>query len=352
MIDVHLIGYTADLRHIVLDFDPDHPRGRYRLEIDLDLFLTLDEVRELRRAAGMEAGQCLPVGDELEEAGAPSVVELSNGGHDATRRGQDDVAGDDDAPGDAGDGSEVQTLPPEVVASVAGLDQVVPAAGKTGNSATLPGAELGVVPPGEEPGEMSSGVDWAPNGETDDPETGLHPESHLSPAEIQALLRAGRSPKAVAKLAGIDVKRIERWLPPILAERAQVLQEARATPLGSPSGQSRQTLSEAVKRNLSLRGTDPDQASWSVNRRVDGRWTVQLRYRDGNRSRCASWSFDRREQTLTPGSLLAQELGWSDEPGDHLDEPALAGNESQDARGDYEVGDDLESATVQEGEIV
>ncbi len=381
MIDVHLIGYTADLRHIVLDFDPDHPRGRYRLEIDLDLFLTLDEVRELRRAAGLEAGPCLAV-DELEESSTPSVVEFSNAEHDATgggragdRRspggglhGQDDVPGDDDVRGAAAGGREVQTVPPEVVVSVDRHDQLVP--GATGDSGRLTGLELEALPPDEEPDEVFSGADWESSelspqrswasqdrcptlGEAGDPETPPHPESSLTPAEIQALLRAGRSAKTVAKLAGINVRRVERWLQPILAERAQVLQEAHAIPLGSPSGRSRQTLSAAVKRNLSMRGTDPDQASWSVNRRTDGRWTVQLRYRDGNRSRCASWSFDRREQTLSAGSSLAQELGWSDEPGDRMeDEPAPASHHGQDARVDHEVGNDLEPDPVQEGEIV
>lgn len=265
VIDVHLIGYTADLRHIVLDLDPDQGRGRYRLEIDLDLFLTIDEIRALRRAAGLEAGPHEGTVDEVQETSTPSIGETS------------------DAPGEESIGRD----------------------------------EADVSAPVHEPSELASppaaseSKEKRSEGATEPPQ----PESRLTPAEIQTLLRAGRSLKTVAKLAGIDVRRVERWLPPILAERAQVLQEAHATPLGSSAGHSRQSLAAAVTHNLSLRGSDPDHAAWSANRRMDGRWTVQLRYRDGNRSRCASWSFDRREQTLTAGSQLAHELGWTDDAG-------------------------------------
>ena len=59
MIEVHLIGYTADLEHLVLDLDAGAD-GRYRLVVDPDLFATLDQLREERRAGE------LPVGDPEE----------------------------------------------------------------------------------------------------------------------------------------------------------------------------------------------------------------------------------------------------------------------------------------------
>ena len=51
MIEVHLIGYTADLEHLVLDLDAGAD-GRYRLVVDPDLFATLDQLREERRRGG------------------------------------------------------------------------------------------------------------------------------------------------------------------------------------------------------------------------------------------------------------------------------------------------------------
>ncbi|MFN2555752.1 MAG: septation protein SepH [Nitriliruptorales bacterium] len=353
MINVHLIGYTADLRHIVLDLDPDHPRGHYRLEIDVDLFLTLDEVRERRRAAGMEAGPRVIVVDGNENGDAPGAT---------SRAGEDPVEGEGEGrdheehqSGLAGDGREEPALPaPEATVSGGEGEQVGAEPDTDQDTNTLRVAQLETLAAGGEPGEGFTAPDWDANGEPGVKEGGpAQQESRLKPAEIQALLRAGRSPKTVAKLAGINLKRVERWLPPILAERARVLQEAKAIPLDSPSGQSRQTLSAVVARNLAHRGIDPDRASWSANRRVDGRWTVQLRYRDAYRSRCASWTFDRQEQTLTAGNQFAQELAWSDVQGDGKhDEPSLLGRQDVAADVDHEADAGHQPEAVHEGEIV
>ncbi|MDP8961654.1 MAG: septation protein SepH, partial [Actinomycetota bacterium] len=306
MIDVHLIGYTADLRHIVLDLEPDHRRGRYRLEIDLDLLLTLDEVRERRRAAGMEAGPRVRIVDDLEGTSAAAGLEVSS------TAGQDSI-GDDKAGGmhHARPAPEVEPAGPVTGREGYGPDRWGPRTDAdtpgADDPSSLDGGETG-VPPGPELAQPPTAhADSESKGTpTADATTPMpQPESRLTPAEIQALLRAGRSLRTVAKLAGIDLQRVERWLPPILAERTQVIQEALTTPLGSAAGNSRQPLVVAVTRNLSVRGTDPDNISWTANRRVDGRWTVQLRYREDDRVRCASWSFDRRGRTLTAGSTLA-----------------------------------------------
>ncbi|MDP8930520.1 MAG: septation protein SepH, partial [Actinomycetota bacterium] len=319
MIDVHLIGYTADLRHIVLDLEPDERRGRYRLEIDLDLFLTLDEVRERRRAAGMEAGPHIRVVDDVEGTSAAAGVEVSS-------PAEQDSIGDDKAESShnhARPAPEVEPAGSETGREGSRADQWGPrtdsGTARADDPSSLGGGEPGAspVPDPTATQPLTAHVDSESEGKpTADATTPTsQPESRLTPAEIQALLRAGRSLRTVAKLAGIDIQRVERWLPPIVAERTQVIQEALTTPLGSDVGTARQPLVVAVTRNLSVRGIDPDNISWTANRRVDGRWTVQLRYRGDDRVRCASWSFDRRDRTLTAGSTLAHELGWSDDPG-------------------------------------
>ncbi|MDQ3932194.1 MAG: septation protein SepH, partial [Actinomycetota bacterium] len=334
MIDVHLIGYTADLRHIVLDLEPGQRGGRYRLEIDLDLFLTLDEVRERRRAAGLEAGPPIGAAGEVDEAGAAALVVL-----DTDER---DFIVDDEIKGPAPDASaphpEVGRGDPpdgrEGYWRDRGAPQTNADTATASDASSLSTEELGATSGPDPADSPSAQADLELNGESGPvaPPPTPQPESRLTPAEIQALLRAGRSLRTVAKLAGIDVQRVERWLTPILAERTQVIQEALATPLGSATGNSRQPLVAAVTRNLSLRGIEIGHLSWTANRRSDGRWTVQLRYRDEDRVRCASWSFDRRDRTLTAGSALALELGWNEDPGDREeDEPARSRRTAADA---------------------
>lgn len=64
MIELHLIGYTAELGHLVVDL-VGGDTGRYRLRVDEDLFATLDELRERRRERGLAVGDLVEFADEL-----------------------------------------------------------------------------------------------------------------------------------------------------------------------------------------------------------------------------------------------------------------------------------------------
>lgn len=142
-------------------------------------------------------------------------------------------------------------------------------------------------------------------------EVGAPVESRLTPAEIQALLRAGRSSVSIAEEAGADVEWIERWLPPIAAERDRVVAEAQSLHLERPRlGRSRRHLGESVATNLRAKGIDPEDVSWSARRRTDGTWTVTARFHYRGRSRTASWILDRDRGALDPASDLARDLGF------------------------------------------
>ncbi|MQB02408.1 MAG: DUF3071 domain-containing protein, partial [Actinobacteria bacterium] len=98
----------------------------------------------------------------------------------------------------------------------------------------------------------------------------------MSPKEIQALLREGKTPDQVAKLAECDVSWIERFLSPILAERAVVIdivKGARITRLrrglsSMPVGEAIQANLEGKKVRLSPEAFDD---GWSAIRR-EGQW--------------------------------------------------------------------------------
>src|SRR5438067_1012604 len=60
------------------------------------------------------------------------------------------------------------------------------------------------------------------------------PESALTPREIQARLRTGRTIDEVAREAGVTADWVERFARPILAEQAQIVEVARAMTFSKP----------------------------------------------------------------------------------------------------------------------
>lgn len=266
MTEVHLIGYTSDLRYLVLGDDPDAPDGDYRVAIDADLFATVDHIRQLRLAGGLPVGP-LP--------GVAATVAVEGPAPDAdTRRGKP---------------------APEVAA-------------QEESAREEPGREETADDRSEPPGAGAE----APQAATDaqrDPEMQA---SGLTPARIQALLRSGRSATAVARLAGTDVAAVERWLPPILEERAQVIREAREVRLARARlGTSAKPLGDAVAENLRAAGIPDDDVTWTASRRRDGSWTVTVRYRGEGRAQQASWRYERGSHRIEPSTDLARELGFA-----------------------------------------
>uniref|UniRef100_UPI002AD2A64F septation protein SepH n=1 Tax=unclassified Frankia TaxID=2632575 RepID=UPI002AD2A64F len=130
-------------------------------------------------------------------------------------------------------------------------------------------------------------------------------ESALTPREIQARLRAGETTAEVARVAGIPVERVERYEGPVLAERARVVQEARAALLPKdPGGAPGRPLGEVVDARLMAAQDDPDGAQWDAWRRVDGIWLVQLT----SESRCARWTWDPVVRRVRPHDDAARAL--------------------------------------------
>ncbi|ONH30965.1 septation protein SepH [Pseudofrankia asymbiotica] len=130
-------------------------------------------------------------------------------------------------------------------------------------------------------------------------------ESALTPREIQARLRAGETAADVARAAGIPVERVERYEGPVLAERARVVQEARAALLPKdPGGATGRPLGEVVDTRLMAGQDDPEAAQWDAWRRVDGIWLVQLT----SESRCARWTWDPVVRRVRPHDDAARAL--------------------------------------------
>ena len=117
----------------------------------------------------------------------------------------------------------------------------------------------------------------------------------LSPREIQARVRAGASVEQVAKAAGADISRVQRFAHPVLLERSRAAELATAAHPVLPDGPAVLTLLETVTAALVARGHNPDSIRWDAWRNEDGRWTVQLAWKAGRSDNLAHFRF-------TPGA--------------------------------------------------
>lgn len=240
MNELQLVGYTADLTHLV--FKGARESDRFRVRLDDDLVSTVEEVLGLSNRSTTLSPPAPP----------PPAAKASSG---SRARGP--------APGTG------------TLAAVGVLAR-----------AALPGAD----------------------------EAAPTRESKLSPREIQALLRAGKTPAQVAQLAGTHEELVQRWLPPIEAEREQVLIGVRRARLSKARlGPSRDLVGDAVRRNLAAKGVslDDEDTRWLVSRRDgDDLWKVELRYRTRGRVQRARYRYDPETGTLDPRNDLATEIAW------------------------------------------
>jgi hypothetical protein len=152
-------------------------------------------------------------------------------------------------------------------------------------------------------------------------------ESTLRPRDIQARIRAGETPEAVAQAAQTSVERIMPFAAPVLAEREHVADRAQRSSVRRPAGEAAttaaRTLGDAVTAHLHARNVDPDVVTWDAWRREDGRWALAGRYSVQGREGLAELTFDQ------PGNFVVldnDDARWL--VGDVVETPAPAAPES------------------------
>jgi len=135
----------------------------------------------------------------------------------------------------------------------------------------------------------------------------------LSPREIQAHVRSGLSVEEVAALTGAPPASVERFVRPVLAERAFVLDSAMRVPVqplggdGAPS-----TFGAAMaERFQSLHATDVE---WSSLKEHGGPWIVAVGFRADGVDHRARWTFEPKGRFLTPENLEAATLSQQGTP--------------------------------------
>ena len=119
----------------------------------------------------------------------------------------------------------------------------------------------------------------------------------LTPKEIQQRIRAGLTAVELAELTGEPVEQLEKFEPPVIAERAYVAELARTTRIGRDP--SAPVLGELVMDRLAGRGVNIDQIEWDAWREVDEPWQVAVDFMADTRRVRAQWTFDHSSRTLT-----------------------------------------------------
>ena len=125
-------------------------------------------------------------------------------------------------------------------------------------------------------------------------------ESTLRPRDIQARIRAGETPEAVAHAAGTSVEKIMPFAAPVMAERAHMVERAQLASVRRRASESgARTLGEAVGAHLRSHNIDPDVIEWDAWRREDGRWTLTGLYDVAGRTGAATFCHDPRGNFVT-----------------------------------------------------
>ena len=117
----------------------------------------------------------------------------------------------------------------------------------------------------------------------------LDGDSHLSPREIQARIRAGATVEQVAAIAGTSLRRIERFAHPVLLERSSIADKARQARPTIDGIHGSVSVEEAVTANLAARGHDGD-VNWDAYR-DDADWVLVLTWQMGRSLNRAQWTF-------------------------------------------------------------
>lgn len=116
----------------------------------------------------------------------------------------------------------------------------------------------------------------------------------LRPKDIQARIRAGESPEAVAEAAGTTVERIMPFAGPVIGEREHMAERAQKASVrrapGAPGAP--RALGDAVAAQLRTLELGPEAVSWDSWRRHDGRWSVVGQFSTAVRSGTAELTYD------------------------------------------------------------
>ncbi|MDY5160896.1 septation protein SepH [Actinotignum urinale] len=123
------------------------------------------------------------------------------------------------------------------------------------------------------------------------------PQTPMSPREIQALLREGRTVEDISEITSIPASRISALARPIEAERNYTALTARQYTMGRDIGGF--SLEELVTSRLVGRGVDVTTLEWDATRKADNPWMLRLTFTSASREHVALWAINLDKKSVT-----------------------------------------------------
>ena len=157
----------------------------------------------------------------------------------------------------------------------------------------------------------------------------------VKPAEIQKLIRAGKSLDEITELTGADDEDIERYAAPVRAELDFILKQAQSVPVRTSTHSDsapHQKFGEVLAERLI--GLAAERVNWSSWRDPDVGWLVALEFHSRGVDHRAIWAYNHRTQVLTPRNTDAVNLSKQADPGDRLIPRLRAVDQPSDASPD------------------
>lgn len=119
----------------------------------------------------------------------------------------------------------------------------------------------------------------------------------MSPKQIQQRIRSGLNAAELAEITGMPLASLEKYEPPVLAERAYIAELARGTRVGRDGDSP--PLGDLVADRLAGRGVDIDSLAWDAWRHEGEAWQVCVDFRVDGTSTRAMWDFDHTARIVT-----------------------------------------------------
>jgi hypothetical protein len=131
-------------------------------------------------------------------------------------------------------------------------------------------------------------------------------EKRLSPREIQTHIRSGLTAEQVAAMTGVPVAFIERFVGPVLAERAYIVESALAVRLPPETEGARSRTFGAVmgERLDALAAKD---VRWTSAKEPSG-WVLAVAFVADDLQHSARWRFDAKHMRLDADNVEASTL--------------------------------------------
>lgn len=131
-------------------------------------------------------------------------------------------------------------------------------------------------------------------------------EKRLSPREIQAHIRSGLTAEQVAAMTGVPVAFIERFVGPVLAERAYIVESALAVRL-PPETEGARARTFAAVMGERLDALAAKDVHWSSAKEPSG-WILAVSFVADDVAHSARWRFDAKHMRLDPDNVEASTL--------------------------------------------